>query len=83
MEYAVKAETPEGQIVTLRRGFSSTEDAEDHRVKLSQWRRVWVEEVEERRKFTRKSRGISPDVPYRGKSGPFFFGLAPKVTPRR
>ena len=55
MEYAVKAETPEGHIVTLRRGFASTEDAEEHRVKLSQWRRVWVEEIEARRNTIRKS----------------------------
>jgi hypothetical protein len=48
MEYAVKAETNEGQVVILRRGFASTEDAEDHRVKLSQWRRVWIEQIEMR-----------------------------------
>ena len=48
MEYAVKAETNEGNVVILRRGFASTEDAEDHRVKLSQWRRVWVEQIEMR-----------------------------------
>jgi hypothetical protein len=46
MEYAVKAETNEGNVVILRRGFASTEDAEDHRVTLSQWRRVWVEQIE-------------------------------------
>jgi hypothetical protein len=46
MEYAVKAETNDGNVVILRRGFASTEDAEDHRVKLSQWRRVWVEQIE-------------------------------------
>jgi hypothetical protein len=32
MEYAVKAETNEGNVVILRRGFASTEDAEDHRI---------------------------------------------------
>ena len=48
MEYAVKAETIEGHVVILKRGFASTEDAEDHRVKLSQWRRVWIEQIEMR-----------------------------------
>jgi hypothetical protein len=43
MEYAVKAETKEGDIVTLRRGFPSRSDAEDFPVRLSLWRRVWVE----------------------------------------
>jgi hypothetical protein len=46
MEYAVKAETMEGHVVVLKRGFASTEDAESHRVKLSQWRRVWIEQIE-------------------------------------
>jgi hypothetical protein len=46
MEYAVKAETNEGNVVILRRGFASTEDAEDHRIKLSRWKRVWVEQIE-------------------------------------
>ena len=31
MEYAVKAETNEGNVVILRRGFASTEDAEIER----------------------------------------------------
>jgi hypothetical protein len=48
MEYAVKAETNEGHVVILRRGFASTEDAEDHRIKLSLWKRVWVEQIEMR-----------------------------------
>jgi hypothetical protein len=46
MEYAVKAETLDGVIVILRRGFASLEDAEEHRVKMGQWRRVWVEQIE-------------------------------------
>lgn len=46
MEYAVKAETLEGAIVILRRGFASIEDAEEHPVKMVQWRRVWVEQIE-------------------------------------
>jgi hypothetical protein len=43
MEYVVKAETKEGDVVTLRRGFQSRSDAEDYPVRLYLWRRVWVE----------------------------------------
>jgi hypothetical protein len=45
MEYVVKAETQEGDVVTLKRGFPSRSDAEDYPVRLSLWRRVWVEPV--------------------------------------
>jgi len=44
--YAVKAKNPQGIVVTLRRGFASKQEAEDHRVTMSQWKRVWVEQVE-------------------------------------
>jgi hypothetical protein len=43
MEYAVRAETKEGDLVTLKRGFPSLSDAEDYPVRLYLWRRVWVE----------------------------------------
>jgi hypothetical protein len=43
MEYAVKAETKKGEVVTLQRGFRTKSDAEDYPVRLSLWRRVWVE----------------------------------------
>jgi hypothetical protein len=43
MEYAVRAETKEGDVVTLKRGFTSLSDAEDYPVRLSLWHRVWVE----------------------------------------
>jgi hypothetical protein len=43
MEYAVRAETKEGDVVTLKRGFPSRSDAEDHPIHLHLWRRVWVE----------------------------------------
>ena len=46
MEYAVKAETQEGDVVTLKRGFPSRSDAEDYPVRLSRWQRVWIERVE-------------------------------------
>ncbi len=46
MEYAVKAETHEGKIVTLRDGFPSRAVAEDFPVRLATWRRVWVERIE-------------------------------------
>ena len=45
MEYAVKAETKEGDVIILRRGFPSRSGAEDHPVRLSLWKRVWVERV--------------------------------------
>jgi hypothetical protein len=43
MEYALRAETKEGDVVTLKRGFPSVSDAEDYPVRLYLWRRVWVE----------------------------------------
>jgi hypothetical protein len=45
LEYAVKAETLEGNVMILRRGFISEEDANDHPVKIALWRRVWVEPI--------------------------------------
>jgi hypothetical protein len=44
--YAVKAETHEGEVVTLREGFPSRAVAEDFPVRLAKWRRVWVERSE-------------------------------------
>jgi hypothetical protein len=44
-EYAVMAETHEGNILTLRRGFPSLEAAESHPIKLSLWKFVWVERL--------------------------------------
>jgi hypothetical protein len=46
MEYAVKAEARDGEITILKRGFVSYEDAEDHPVKMSDWRRVWIEVID-------------------------------------
>jgi hypothetical protein len=45
MEYAVKGETPDGRITILKRGFVSYEAAEDHPVKMSDWKRVWIEVI--------------------------------------
>ena len=45
-EYAVKAQNPEGIVVILRRGFASRNEAEDHRVTMSQWKRVWIERID-------------------------------------
>jgi hypothetical protein len=45
MEYAARAETKEGDVVTLKRGFPSLADAEDYPVRLYLWRRVWAEPV--------------------------------------
>jgi hypothetical protein len=47
MEYAVKAETHEGKVLTLRRGFASQEEAEDHPIQMSRWKRVWVEPIDD------------------------------------
>ena len=47
MEFAVKAETHEGEVVILRRGFASQDEAEDHPIQMSLWKRVWVEPIEE------------------------------------
>jgi hypothetical protein len=38
MEYAVRAETKEGDVVTLKRGFPSLSDAEVYPVRLCRWR---------------------------------------------
>ena len=46
MEYAVKAETHEGKVLILKRGFASQEEAEDHPVRMSHWKRVWVEAIQ-------------------------------------
>jgi hypothetical protein len=46
MEYAVRAETKEGDVVTLKCSFPSRSNAEDHPIRLHLWRRVWVEQVE-------------------------------------
>ena len=44
-EFAVMAETALGNPMVLRRGFATKGDAEDYPVKLSNWVRVWVEEI--------------------------------------
>jgi hypothetical protein len=45
-EYAVMAETLEGKVMTLRRGFKTHDDAEDHPVQLSLWKRVWITPID-------------------------------------
>jgi hypothetical protein len=45
MEFVVKGETREGRVVILKRGFDSWDKAEDHPVRMSDWKRVWVEQV--------------------------------------
>jgi hypothetical protein len=46
MEYVVKAETRDGKIVIVKRGFASQEDAEEHPIRMSDWKRVWVEALQ-------------------------------------
>jgi hypothetical protein len=45
MPFNVHAEDHDGDTHVLRHGFPTREAAEDHPVKLSLWRRVWVEEA--------------------------------------
>ena len=47
MAWEVRAEMKEGGEVVLRRGFPTRGAAEDHRVRLALWRRVWVQETPE------------------------------------
>ena len=44
-EFAVRAETHTGDVLTLRRNFASRDAAESHPIHLSKWKRVWVEEM--------------------------------------
>ena len=46
MEYAVVAQKHDGNLITLKAGFASREDAEDHPIKLSRWKQVWVQPVD-------------------------------------
>ena len=46
MEYAVVAQKHDGNVITLKTGFPSREDAEDHPIKLSEWKQVWVEQID-------------------------------------
>jgi hypothetical protein len=55
-EYVVKGENLDGIVVILRRGFASKNEAEEHRVVMSQWKRVWVERIERPTDATRDSR---------------------------
>jgi lipopolysaccharide assembly outer membrane protein LptD (OstA) len=45
MEYVVKAETRDGKIAVLKRGFASKEEAEDQPIWMLDWKRVWTEAV--------------------------------------
>ena len=57
MEYAVKAETHQGKVLVLK-GFASQEETEDHPVRMSHWKRVWVEQVAS---ATEQSRPAEPE----------------------
>ena len=45
-EYVVVAQKHDGALITLKTGFASREDAEDHPIKLSEWKQVWVQPVD-------------------------------------
>jgi hypothetical protein len=68
LEYAVKAETKEGSVLTLRRGFLSEDEASDHPVQMSLWKRVWVEAIGQ------LAPKVEPKLP------PFPWGLDAAVT---
>jgi len=59
-EFAVTAETHQGKVMVLRRGFMSRQEAEAHPVKLSLWKSVWVEEM----KATPKPIETPPPFPW-------------------
>ena len=61
LEYAVKAETHEGNVMVLRRGFASQASAEDHPVKIALWRRVWVEPIG---RIDNPSEPVLPPLPW-------------------
>lgn len=44
-EYAVKAETHKGDVIIVARGFTSRVEAEDWKIRLADYRRVWVDPV--------------------------------------
>ena len=44
-EFAVRAETHNGNVLTLRRHFKTMDDAESHPIIGAKWKRVWVEEM--------------------------------------
>lgn len=48
VEFAVRVESHEGKLMTLRRGFVSQDAAEDYPVQLKLWKRVWVEPIDPR-----------------------------------
>jgi hypothetical protein len=39
MEYAVKGERRDGRITIVKRGFISRDEAEDHPIRMSRWKR--------------------------------------------
>lgn len=43
MTFQVCAEDHSGRVTKLARGYATRELAEDHRVVMRKWRRVWVE----------------------------------------
>lgn len=65
-EFAVKAETLTGSVMTLRRGFPSRAKAEDHPVTLSLWKRVWVERIapEQQRQPPPPQPAVLPPLPW-------------------
>jgi hypothetical protein len=44
-EYAVKAETKDGNIIIVARGFCTRAEAEDWKIRLADYRRVWVDPI--------------------------------------
>jgi hypothetical protein len=60
MTFRVMCETHQGTVHIIRCGFLSEEEALDHPVTLSRWRRVWVEEEPQ----APKRNETSPPLPW-------------------
>jgi hypothetical protein len=51
VEFAVMGEKHDGEVICIARGFSSEEQAKDHRMTRKGWFDVWVEEIGEPRPY--------------------------------
>lgn len=44
-QYIVRAETKKGLTISISKRYETREDAEGHRVRLADYKRVWVQTV--------------------------------------
>jgi hypothetical protein len=59
MEYAVVGEDHEGNVCTIKDGFTKASHAEDYPVRLSDWKRVWVMPVD----APKPAAALKPEAP--------------------